>query len=404
MSPESGPTRRGPVQYPLATSSWGAEEYAAIARVVASGRFTMGPEVAAAEARLAEFLGRRHVVMVNSGSSANLLMVAALRYRSDAPLSAGDEVVVPAVSWPTTYYPLHQHGLVQVFVDVDLDTLNYDLDALAAAVTERTRAVMAVNLLGNPNDLVRLRAFCAERRLVLLEDNCESLGATLDGRQAGTFGEMGSFSSFFSHHISTMEGGYVATDDEELHHLLLALRAHGWTRDLPEVHRLGGRKHPDPFMESFHFLVPGYNVRPIEMEAAVAQVQIGRLPEFVDQRRRNAATFLEVAGRYPQLRVQRELGRSSWFGFSMIVDPHGGVDRSEVLATLAAHGVEFRPVVAGNFTRQPVIGRMAHRVCGPLTHADVVTDHGFFVGNQERDLTHELTVLDEALGRCLDRR
>jgi CDP-6-deoxy-D-xylo-4-hexulose-3-dehydrase len=313
-------------------------------------------------------------------------------------------VLVPAVSWPTTYYPLHQYGLRQVFVDVDLDTLNYDLDALAAAVTDRTRAVMVVNLLGNPNDFDRLRAFCRERDLVLIEDNCESLGATFDGRQAGTFGQMGTYSSFFSHHISTMEGGYISTDDDELHQLLVALRAHGWTRDLPEDNLIGGRKNPDPFMESFHFFLPGYNVRPIEMEAALAQVQVSRLPEFIEGRRRNARTFLEVVRQYPQLRPQRETGESSWFGFSMIVDPGAGVDRRTVLDALGAAGVEYRPIVAGNFTRQPVLKHLDHRISGDLKNAEIVNDHGFFVGNQEKDLTRELHVLDDALGGCLDRR
>jgi CDP-4-dehydro-6-deoxyglucose reductase, E1 len=391
-------------QYPLATSSWAADEYAALARVTASGRFSMGPEVKAAEAQFADFLGVRHTVMVNSGSSANLLMVGALMYRSEGALAPGDEVLVPAVSWPTTYYPLHQYGLRQVFVDVDLDTLNYDLDALAAAVTDRTRAVMTVNLLGNPNDFDRLQAFCDERGLILIEDNCESLGATFNGRQAGTFGQMGTYSSFFSHHISTMEGGYISTDDDELHHLLLALRAHGWTRDLPEENLIGGRKNPDPFMESFHFFLPGYNVRPIEMEAALAQVQVSRLPEFIEGRRRNARTFLEIVRQYPQLRPQSETGESSWFGFSMIVDPGAGVDRKTVLDALSAAGVEYRPIVAGNFTRQPVLKHLDHRISGDLKNAEIVNDHGFFVGNQEKDLSRELTVLDEALGRCLDRR
>jgi CDP-6-deoxy-D-xylo-4-hexulose-3-dehydrase len=390
-------------QFPLATSSWAGEEYAALARVTASGRFSMGAEVKAAEARFAEDLGSRHVVMVNSGSSANLLMVGALIYRSEGALVPGDEVLVPAVSWPTTYYPLHQYGLRQVFVDVDVDTLNYDLDALAAAVTDRTRAVMAVNLLGNPNDFARLSGFCQEHDLLLIEDNCESLGARFDGRQAGTFGVMGTFSSFFSHHIATMEGGYISTDDEELYHLLLALRAHGWTRDLPQDNKVSGRKDPDPFMESFHFFLPGYNVRPIEMEAAVAQVQVDRLAGFIEQRRRNAETFLEIVHRYPQLRPQREIGESSWFGFSMIVDPAAGVERRTVLDALGAAGIEYRPIVAGNFTRQPVLKHLDHRISGELKNAEIVNDHGFFVGNQEKDLTRELHVLDEALARSLER-
>jgi CDP-6-deoxy-D-xylo-4-hexulose-3-dehydrase len=262
---------------------------------------------------------------------------------------------------------------------------------------------MAVNLLGNPNDFDRLGAFCRDRGLLLIEDNCESLGATFGGRQAGTFGQMGTYSSFFSHHIATMEGGYISTDDDELHQVLLALRAHGWTRDLPEDNLISGRKNPDPFMESFHFFLPGYNVRPIEMEGAVAQVQVGRLPQFIEQRRANARTFLEVVKQYPQLRPQVELGESSWFGFSMIVEPDGGVERATVLESLRAAGVEFRPIVAGNFTRQPVLKHLDHRISGDLKNAEIVNDHGFFVGNQEKDLTVELHVLDGALGRCLDR-
>jgi CDP-6-deoxy-D-xylo-4-hexulose-3-dehydrase len=157
-------------------------------------------------------------------------------------------------------------------------------------------------------------------------------------------------------------------------------------------------------MESFHFFLPGYNVRPIEMEAALAQVQVARLPEFIEGRRRNARTFLEIVTQYPQLRPQRETGESSWFGFSMIVDPGAGVDRRTVLDALDAARVEYRPIVAGNFTRQPVLKHLDHRISGDLKNAEIVNDHGFFVGNQEKDLTRELTVLDEALGSCLDRR
>ncbi len=223
-------------KFPLATSSWGDEEYAAMQAVIASGHFTMGEKVAAFERDFARFTGSKHCVMVNSGSSANLLMIAALCYTKNDKLllKRGDEVIVPAVSWPTTYYPLHQYGLKLKFVDIDPETLNYDLQALASAIGPRTRAIMVVNLLGNPNDFDAIRNMIAGRDIVLMEDNCESMGATFGGKQTGTFGVVGSFSSFFSHHISTMEGGMVVTDDEELYHLMLSLRAHGWTRNLPK--------------------------------------------------------------------------------------------------------------------------------------------------------------------------
>ena len=216
-------------KFPLAASSWGQEEIDAMHRVIASGKFTMGEHVQRFEAGYAEYVGAKHCVMVNSGSSANLLMIAALFYTNQPHLrlQRGDEVIVPAVSWSTTYYPLYQYGLRIKFVDVDLGTLNFDLDALAAAVTDKTRAILAVNLLGNPNDFARVSEIIGERNIILVEDNCESMGASFGGRQAGTHGVMGTYSSFFSHHISTMEGGLITTDDEELYHVMLCLRAHG---------------------------------------------------------------------------------------------------------------------------------------------------------------------------------
>lgn len=168
-------------KYPLATSSWGTQEHEAMQRVIASGQFTMGAQVRAFELDFARWAGARHCLMVNSGSSANLLMVAALFYTQNAKLKLkrGDEVIVPAVSWSTTYYPLYQHGLKIKFVDIDLETLNFDLTQLAAAVTDSTRAIFAVNLLGNPNDFAQIQSIIGDRKIVLLEDNCESMGALL---------------------------------------------------------------------------------------------------------------------------------------------------------------------------------------------------------------------------------
>jgi CDP-6-deoxy-D-xylo-4-hexulose-3-dehydrase len=270
-------------RYPLATSSWDQAEYDAIQRVIASDRYSMGEEVASFEAQFAKQFGVAHAVMVNSGSSANLLMTAALFYTSNSliRLQRGDEVIVPAVSWSTTYAPLGQYGLRMKFVDIDMLTLNYDLDALAEAVTDRTRAIMVVNLLGNPNDFDRIRAIIGDRDIVMIEDNCESMGATFGGRQCGTHGIMGSYSAFFSHHISTMEGGIVTTDDEELYHVMLSLRAHGWTRNLPKFNRLTGEKSDDIFEESFRFVLPGYNLRPLEMSGAIGQEQLKKLPQLI---------------------------------------------------------------------------------------------------------------------------
>lgn len=385
--------------YPLASSSWDPAEYAALREVIDSGRFTMGERVAAFEQAFARWMGARYCVMSNSGSSANLLMIAALRFRKEAPLMPGDEVIVPAVSWSTTYAPLQQYGLHLKFVDIDPHTLNLDLQQLEAALSPRTRAVLAVNLLGNPCDFGRLQAMLAGRNVLLLEDNCESMGATLDGRQAGTFGLMGSYSTFFSHHICTMEGGMTVTDDEELYHIMLSLRAHGWTRNLPR-HNQVCEKSDDPFEESFRFVLPGYNLRPLEMSGALGLTQLDKLPALIAQRRANAARFLDIVAEFPYLRPQRETGCSSWFGFSMVLEADAPYDRAQLLRVMDESGIETRPIVAGNFAKNPVLRWFDHSIHGRLSAADEVDRRGFFVGNHGHELGAELQSLHDALRRA----
>jgi CDP-4-dehydro-6-deoxyglucose reductase, E1 len=383
--------------YPLATSTWDAREIEAMNEVMREGQFTMGPRVAEFERQFAEYLGVPYCVMTSSGSTANLIMTAALFFRSKGSLARGDEVIVPAVSWATTYYPLHQYGLRLKFVDVDRETLNYDLDALKSAVTDRTRLLVAVNLLGNPNDFSVLQELVDRHQITLIEDNCEALGAQYGGRAAGTFGLMGSFSFFYSHHITTMEGGAVCTADEELYHILLSLRAHGWTRELPDPNWVTGGKSADPFDETFRFVLPGYNVRPLELSGAVGIEQLGKLNMIVEGRRRNAEVFRQHFGSSQTFAIQKELGLSSWFGFSLVLRAESPVDRASVLRALQDAGIEYRPIVAGDFTQNPVLRWIDHEVHGDLPNASSIHARGFFVGNQHRDLTSELTLLSEAL-------
>ncbi|CDK01552.1 Polysaccharide biosynthesis protein [Microbacterium sp. C448] len=382
--------------FPLATSSWDDAEHEAMQRVIASGRFTMGPLVAQFERDFAAEFGAGHAVMVNSGSSANLLAIAAAVLDPEIDLNPGDEVLVPAVSWATTYYPLQQYGLKLRFVDIDLDTLNMDLDLAEQIITDRTKAVFAVNILGNPNDYARLQRICDERGLLLLEDNCESLGATFDGRAAGTFGVMGTFSTFYSHHIATMEGGVVLTDDERLHQILMSLRAHGWTRELPAqnfVHDKSG----DPFEDSFCFALPGYNFRPVEMSGALGIEQVKKIPMIIRERRRNGAYFTQAMSSVPDVRIQKEVGESSWFGFSMILEgPYAG-RRREVGEALSAAGIESRPIVAGNFTRNPVMSYLDAIVPEALPAADAVHYDGLFVGNRHYPTESSIDQLREIL-------
>jgi len=388
--------------YPLAASTWDQDELSAIQRVVDGGMFTMGKHVQEFEQRFAEFTGSRYAVMVNSGSSANLLAVAALFYRQKRPLVAGMTAIVPAVSWPTTYYPLTQYGLRLRFVDVDKETLNFHLGSLERAIDESVSLIFAVNLLGNPNNFSAIQKLIGGRDIVLLEDNCEAMGATLNGKQAGTFGAIGTYSSFFSHHISTMEGGICVTDDEELYHILLCLRAHGWTRNLPWPNTLTEKDDRGDFHELWRFILPGYNVRPLELSGAIGIEQLKKLPSLIDSRRINAKHFQDLFGNVPGIRLQREIGDSSWFGFSLVVEPEVGKTRDQVVATLRADGVECRPIVAGNFYRNPVLKFLPHDVPQePLANADELHDCGFFIGNHHWDVRVQLSAVKASLARAL---
>ena len=378
------------MSFPLATTTWDHEELAAIQQVVDSGMFTMGAKVKAFEEAFARFAGSRYAVMSNSGSSANLLAIAALAYRSRRPLERGDEVIVPAVSWSTTYFPLSQYGLKLKFVDIDPHTLNYDMEQLSEAISDRTKLVQVVNLLGNPTDFSALAKIIGERDVLMIEDNCESMGATFDGRQAGTFGLTGSFSCFFSHHISTMEGGLTLTDDEELAQLMVSLRAHGWTRHLPKDNLIAGPLSSNPFYESFRFILPGYNLRPLEMSGAIGLCQLDKLPALVAGRRANAAHFVELFRDHPLVSIQRETGQSSWFGFALIVRQGARRSRDDLVAALAAKSVETRPIVTGNFTRNPVIAHLDHDIHGTLVNADHVHENGLFIGNHHVDVRADL--------------
>ncbi len=386
--------------YELAASTWGEEEREAILGVLDSGRFTMGSQVAEFEEAFARYHGRKYGVMVNSGSSANLVAIAALCYKRERPLQRGDEVIVPAISWATTYHPLHQYGLKLRFVDVELDTLNMDCRQLERALTPRTRAIVGVSILGNPAALDVMRDFADRHGLYFFEDNCESADAELGGRKAGAFGDMSSFSFFFSHHITTMEGGMVLTDDEELFHLLLSLRNHGWTRGLPADTTLFQRGASEHF-EAYRFILPGYNVRPLEITAAIGLIQLQKLPGMTAQRRRNLALFQAKFGGDRRFVIQRENGKSSTFAFTIILNPDRSVDRERVFAALREADIGFRMITGGNFLRHDVIRYYDYTTVGEMKNADIAHDYGFFVGNHPHDLAPQIERLHAVLdGIC----
>jgi len=384
------------IKYPLASSTWDEKEIEAIQSVIAKDMYTMGEGVKQFEENFAKFVNSKYAVMVNSGSSANLLAVGALFYTKNPKLKRGDEVIVPAVSWSTTYYPLYQYGLKLKFVDVDLETLNFDLVQLEKAVTENTKMILAVNLLGNPNDFDAINKIINGRDILLMEDNCESMGAEYKGKQTGTFGIVGTYSTFYSHHMATMEGGIVVTDDEELYHVLICIRAHGWTRHLPKENKVSN-KSDDWFEESFRFILPGYNFRPVEMSGAIGIEQLKKLPSFLEKRRENAVLFNSLFANHKDFYIQKDIDNSSWFGFSFIIKPESTLKRSDIVKKLESNGIDCRPIVTGDFTKNEVLRFFDYEIFGEMKNAQYLDKNGFFVGNHQVTLTEEIKHLYDVL-------
>ncbi len=375
--------------YPLSINTWDKKEYEALNKVIASQNFTMGEKVKEFETKFAQFMGSKYAVMVNSGSSANLLMIASLVLDRNIDLNEGDEVIVPTLSWATTYYPLQQYKLKAKFIDIDINTLNINEEKIIPAITKKTKAIFAVNVLGNPCNYSKLKEICKNYKLTLIEDNCESLGARYKNKYCGTFGITGSFSFYFSHHIHTIEGGMVVTENESTYHHLLSLRAHGWARDLPKNNSICN-KSENSFEECFNFLLPGYNLRPTEINGSIGLEQLKKIKNIINQRRKNANRFKELFKDNNNLQIQKEIQESSWFGFSILLKNKLRNKRAEVLELLKQKGIETRPIISGNFLKYPVIKFLDHKVFGNTHNAEEIDRNGFFIGNNHVDLQHEL--------------
>jgi CDP-6-deoxy-D-xylo-4-hexulose-3-dehydrase len=357
----------------------GADEVFAAVETLLSTYTTMGKKVRAFEKQYADYTGLHHGVMSNSGSSANLLAVAALANQvTPNYLKPGDEVIVPALSWSTTIWPLIQHNLVPVFVDCDLSSLNLDLQKLEQAIGPKTRAIKLVHVYGNPCNMDVIMALAKKHNLFIIEDCCEAMGAFYDGKSVGSFGDVGHVSFFFSHHISTLEGGISVTNNFELTETMRILRAHGWSREADQ-HKKYVEQYPD-IDPRFIFINQGYNLRPTELNAAIGQHQLPKLDAYIDNRRETAAFFLKNLAKYEEFfSFQQEIpkGKHVWFGFPIIVKDTAPFTVKDITAYIQEHKIETRPIIAGNMARHPAFDMYEHRVSGELNAADTVMKHGF---------------------------
>ena len=388
------------MKYPLASNTWDHNEYKSALSVLASGMFTMGQEVATFEKKYAAWASSRYAVFCNSGSSANLLALSAVKYDPRrSHYKQKNTVIVPSVSWSTTYMPIIQLGYDIEFVDVDPDTFNIDVEAITKLDPSSIAAIFAVNLLGVAADYTKLVNWCKKNDVILLEDNCESMGAILDGRKTGTFGLIGTHSTFYSHHMATMEGGICITDDELTYEILKSLRAHGWTRNVSN-RKLFFEFFDKPnseIEENFHFVLPGYNMRPTELQGALGTQQLEKLDGFIKNRQENYFYFAKKLSERDKLKGQKGIGKPSWFGFGILIDPK--YNRNQISQRLTHYGIENRPIVSGNMLRQPVFSKTTDAKNFP--NAEKVHNHGMMIGNHQfiikKEIDYFFEVMDEIL-------
>ena len=394
----------GKTRIPLTVPTYGAEEVEEALDSLLSTWVSMGKKVKRFEEMFSEYLGSKHAVMVNSGSSANLLALSVLTNPIlKDHIEPGSEIITPAVTWATTVYPIANVGCVPVLVDVDLETYNIDPEEAKKAVGPKTAAIMPVHLLGGPCEIDKIQSLADEHDLFLIEDACESTGAEIHGQKVGTLGDMGTFSFYMSHHISTIEGGMIVTDDKELFEYLKAMRAFGWIRDMEDSRRYSVENAGiDP---RFFFLTYGYNFRPTEIQGAFGIHQVGKLDMFIEMRRKNAAYWRKRLANYRDVLILPEETRGTkhvFFGYPITIRPEAPLKREQMVSFLEKKGIETRPVMAGNMAEQPVMRKMHHRVSGKLTESEIIMRRSFFFGNHNGIGPTEREYIADCLVEFLD--
>ncbi len=374
---------------------------------------TAGPYAEKFEAALGAFLGVREVVPVNSGSSANLVAVTTLCSRQlERPLRPGDEVIVPAASFPTTVNPIIQNRLVPVFVDSRLGDYNLDPEQLAAALSPRTRALMFAHTLGNPADMDAIMGFVREHQLYLIEDSCDALGSTWDGQKVGTFGQLATLSFYPAHHITLGEGGAVFTNRPRLAKIARAVR--DWGRDCwcgyenPINGKCGLRFEREVpgicgyYDHRYYYTEIGYNLKLTDPQAAMGLAQVAKLPDFIARRRRNFAYLYDGLRQFEEFLILpewRPKAKPSWFAFPLTVRDEKIFQRHQLTRFLESHQVETRLIFAGNILKQPGYGGIEHRTVGELPVADRIMSGSFFIGVYPGLDTPQLDYMIDMIGR-----
>ena len=363
-------------------------------KVLLSKRITMGKITKRFEAEFAKFIGSKYALMVNSGSSANLLATFAMvNPMKKNRLKSGDECLIPSLCWSTSLWPIIQAGLKPKFVDIDTETLNISLKDLEKKITKKTKAIMGVHILGNSTNMDGLMALVKKNKLYLIEDTCESLGSSFNKKYLGNFGDFGTFSFYYSHQITAGEGGMIVCNDKQNYEIIHSLRSHGWDRGLKNN------------KNNFNFINSGFNLRPLEISAAIGFNQFKRLNQFKKIRFNNRIKIIEKLkksknwkGQFSFIDPIKKLD-PSWFGLPILINKRYLNKKNKFLSYLNKNGIETRPIISGNFLNQPSIKLYKLNTKKEFFKAaQEVEDRGFFIGIHVSNITEgQLKLLENKL-------
>ena len=388
--------------YPLSIASYGVEEIVEALDSLCSFRTTMWEKTLMFERQFATYQGCNDGVMVNSGSSADLLICHLLTNPCNPLLQEGDEILIPVVTWPTQIWSAMMAGLKVRFVDVDPKTLNIDMDDLEQKISSSTKAIFLVHLMGNPCDMGRIKEIAEVNNLIIIEDCCEALGAEWNGIKVGNFGLASSYSFFFSHHMTTMEGGMIACSNQEIADQLKILRAHGWLRNVdPTNYNLS-----DYDVDSrYAFVNWGFNLRPTDLQAGFGLRQLQKLPQFNQRRQELAEKFMVFLDSNLWLSRPEVCSKAkpSWFALPILVSREAPFDRREITKYLEREGVETRPIVAGNMAKHPVAKLFSEEFENDTyPGADIIHRQGFYLGLSPFHTDDDLTQLINCIQKFLE--
>ena len=384
------------IKYPLQSNAFSKNDISCGLKVLSSKYITMSKITKNFEKKFAKKLGCKYALMTNSGSSANLLAVSAIiNPMFKNKLRAGDEVLIPAVCWSTSLWPIIQNNLKPVFVDVELDTFNISIKDLRKKITSKTKAIMCVHVLGTSTNLNHIKKLINKKNIILIEDTCESLGAKFNNKFLGTFGEFGTFSFYYSHQITSGEGGMIVCNNVKNYNIIKSLRSHGWSRETTfhNIYKKKFKKLDDRFL----FINSGYNLRPTDIQAAIAYNQFKRLNKFITTRNYNRKKIIDKIknnkkwnNQFYFINHSKQI-KPSWFGLPMLINKKYSNKKKKFLNHLTKCGIENRPILSGNFTNQPateLYNLNSKRLV--FVNAQKVEDLGFFIGLHTKKISNKI--------------